>query len=159
MSQAIAAWVLVFLVGGAAGVVAMLLCHYLLTFGGEDAANKHGISKVSATRLGGVAIVAYIFMHLGYQVYLGVYPVGLEQVWLMGVCLAFFLLGVYEDLRGSLSARVRFLSMLGIGSAAMLLSSIASAVSEAAPISSLIARTSATAALPSSTATAPAATA
>jgi UDP-N-acetylmuramyl pentapeptide phosphotransferase/UDP-N-acetylglucosamine-1-phosphate transferase len=122
VSQAIAAWVLVFLVGGAAGVIAMLLCHYLLTFGGEDAANKHGISKVSATRLGGVAIVAYILMHLGYQVYLGAYTIGLGQIWLMGICSAFFLLGVYEDLYGSLSARVRFLSMLGIGSASMFLS-------------------------------------
>jgi UDP-N-acetylmuramyl pentapeptide phosphotransferase/UDP-N-acetylglucosamine-1-phosphate transferase len=61
-------------------------------------------------------------MHLGYQAYVGVYTVGIEQFWLMGICLAFFLLGVFEDLRGSLSARVRFLSMLGIGSAAMLLS-------------------------------------
>ena len=50
VAQAVAAWLLVFLIGGAAqGVVAMLLCHYLLTFGGEDSANKHGISKVSAT--------------------------------------------------------------------------------------------------------------
>ena len=59
VAQAVAAWLLVFLIGGAAGVVAMLLCHYLLTFGGEDSANKHGISKVSATRLGGVATLAF----------------------------------------------------------------------------------------------------
>ena len=37
----------------------------------------------------------------------------------MMTCLAFFLLGVFEDLRGSLTARVRFLSMLAIGSATM----------------------------------------
>ena len=121
VGQAIAAWVLVFLVGGAAGVVSMLLCHYLLTFGGEDSASKHGISKVSATRLGGVAIVAYILMHLGYQLQLGVYAPSLDQTLVMVTCLAFFLLGVFEDLKGSLSARVRFLSMLAIGSGTMLL--------------------------------------
>ena len=40
VAQAVVAWLLVFLIGGAAGIVAMLLCHYLLTFGGEDSANK-----------------------------------------------------------------------------------------------------------------------
>ena len=80
VAQAVAAWLLVFLIGGAAGVVAMLLCHYLLTFGGEDSANKHGIS-MSATRLGGVAIVAYMLMHLGYQFQLGVYDPGAEQIY------------------------------------------------------------------------------
>ena len=119
VAQAVAAWLLVFLIGGAAGIVAMLLCHYLLTFGGEDSANKHGISKVSATRLGGVAIVAYMLMHLGYQLQLGVYKPSLDQTLLMMTCLAFFVLGVFEDLKGSLSARVRFLSMLAIGSATM----------------------------------------
>jgi UDP-N-acetylmuramyl pentapeptide phosphotransferase/UDP-N-acetylglucosamine-1-phosphate transferase len=120
VTQAVAAWLLVFLIGGVAGVVAMLLCHYLLTFGGEDSANKHGISRVSATRLGGVAIVAYLIMHLGYQLQLGVYTPSFDQTLLMVTCLAFFLLGVFEDLEGSLSARVRFISMLVIGSVTML---------------------------------------
>lgn len=114
VAQAVAAWVLVFLIGGAAGVVAMLLCHYLLTFGGEDSANKHGISKVSATRLGGVAIVAYMLMHLGYQRQQGVYAPGAEQSMFIVVCLAFSLLGVFEDLRGKLSARLRALIMVMI---------------------------------------------
>ena len=81
----------------------MLLCHYLLTFGGEDSANKHGISAMSATRLGGVAIVAYMLMHLGYQLQLGVYTPSLDQALLMMTCLAFFLLGVFEDLRRQLN--------------------------------------------------------
>ena len=67
ISQAAVAWGLVLLVGGAAGLIAMLLCNYILSFGGKDSAGKHGISQVDATRLGGVAIVAYMLMHLGYQ--------------------------------------------------------------------------------------------
>ena len=116
VSQAIAAWLLVFLIGGVSGVVAMMLCHYLLTFGGEDAANKHGISQITATRLGGVAIVSYMLMHLGYQFQLGhVGKIGGPHF----DCLA-FLLWVYLDLRGSLSARTRFVGLLAIGAIAML---------------------------------------
>lgn len=120
VSQAIAAWLLVFLVGGVSGVVAMMLCHYLLTFGGEDVANKHGISQITATRLGGVAIVGYMLMHLGYQFQLGAYDPAMGQAVLISTCLAFFVLGVFEDLRGSLPAQTRFIGMLAIGALAML---------------------------------------
>lgn len=120
VAQAVAAWLLVFFIGGAAGVFAMLLCHYLLTFGGEDAANKHGISQITATRLGGVAIVGYMLMHLWYQFQLGAYDPAMDETVLILICLAFFFLGVFEDLRGSLSARTRFVGMLAIGALAML---------------------------------------
>ena len=120
VSQAIAAWLLVFLIGGVSGVVAMMLCHYLLSFGGEDAANKHGISQITATRLGGVAIVGYMLMHLGYQFQLGTYEPALDQAMLIVICLAFFVLGVFEDLLASISARARFLGMLGIAALGML---------------------------------------
>lgn len=120
VTQAVAAWLLVFLIGGGAGVVAMLICHYLLTFGGTDSAHKHGISKVSATRLGGVAVVAYILMHLGYQLQLGVYTPSLDQALLLVTCLLFFLLGVFEDLQGSLSSKMRFLFMVALGGVTML---------------------------------------
>ena len=59
VTQAILAWGLVILIGGAAGLIAMLICNYMLSFGGADSANKHGISKVQATRLGGIAIVLH----------------------------------------------------------------------------------------------------
>jgi UDP-N-acetylmuramyl pentapeptide phosphotransferase/UDP-N-acetylglucosamine-1-phosphate transferase len=104
---------LVVLIGGAAGLMAMLICNYMLSFGGSDSASKHGISKVQATRLGGVAIVAYMIMHLGYQAYSGLYLPLIEEALIMGACLAFFVIGVYEDLSGLLSARVRF-SMMSI---------------------------------------------
>ena len=113
--QAVLAWGLVVLIGGAAGLLAMLICNYMLSFGGSDSASKHGISKVQATRLGGVAIVAYMIMHLGYQAYSGLYLPLIEEALIMGACLAFFVIGIYEDLSGLLSARIRFSLMLIAG--------------------------------------------
>lgn len=115
VSQAVVAWGLVVLIGGAAGLLAMLICNYLLSFGGEDSSGKHGISKVSATRLGGVAIVTYMLMHLGYQASVGLFLPPLTEAAIIATCLAYFLIGVYEDLSGLLSARIRFSLMLCLG--------------------------------------------
>jgi len=112
VSQAVVAWGLVVLIGGAAGLLAMLICNYLLSFGGEDSSGKHGISTVNATRLGGVAIVTYMLMHLGYQASVGLFLPPLTEAATMVTCLAYFFIGVYEDLSGLLSARVRFALML-----------------------------------------------
>ena len=89
----------------------MLICNYILSFGGKDAAGKHGISQVDATRLGGVAIVAYMLMHLGYQTYVGLLLPPLNEALIIGTCFSYFLIGVYEDLSGLLSARIRFALM------------------------------------------------
>ena len=115
VSQAVVAWGLVVLIGGAAGLLAMLICNYLLSFGGEDSSGKHGISTVNATRLGGVAIVTYILMHLGYQASVGLLLPPLTEAAIIATCLAYFFIGVYEDLSGLLSARVRFSLMLCLG--------------------------------------------
>jgi len=111
VSQAIAAWLLVFMVGGAAGLVAMLLCHYLMTFGGEDSAQKHGISKVTASRVGGVAVVGYMLIHLGYQFFTGLYTPSFAENSVFVTAVLFFALGLFEDLRGTLSSRLRFALM------------------------------------------------
>ena len=111
VSQAIAAWLLVFMVGGAAGLVAMLLCHYLMTFGGEDSAQKHGISKVTASRVGGVAVVGYMLIHLGYQYFTGLYTPSFAENSVFVTAVLFFALGLFEDLRGTLSSRLRFALM------------------------------------------------
>lgn len=115
ISQAVFAWGLVLMVGGAAGLIAMLICNYILSFGGRDSAGKHGISQVDATRLGGVAVVAYMLMHLGYQTYVGLLLPPLNEAVIIATCLTYFLVGVYEDLSGSLSARIRFALMLFLG--------------------------------------------
>ena len=93
----------------------MLICNFVLSFGGQDHNDKHGISAVTATRLGGIAIVAYMGMHLGYQAYLGVYYAGTEETYILLACVAFFFIGLFEDLKGNLSARNRFCLMLGLG--------------------------------------------
>ena len=113
--QAVLAWGLVVLIGGAAGLLAMLTCIYMLSFGGSDSESKHGISKVQATRLGGVAIVAYMVMHLGYQASVGLLLPPLTEAAIIATCLAYFFIGVYEDLSGLLSARIRFSLMLALG--------------------------------------------
>lgn len=113
--QAVLAWGLVVLIGGAAGLLAMLICNFMLSFGGSDSASKHGISNVQATRLGGVAIVAYMVMHLGYQASIGLLLPPLTEAVIVATCFAYFLIGVYEDLSGLLSARVRFSLMLCLG--------------------------------------------
>ena len=115
VSQAVVAWGLVVLIGGAAGLLAMLICNYLLSFGGEDSSGKHGISTVNATRLGGVAIVTYMLMHLGYQASVGLLLPPLTEAAIIATCLAYFFIGVYEDLSGALSARIRFSLMLCMG--------------------------------------------
>ncbi len=115
VSQAVVAWGLVVLIGGAAGLIAMLICNYLLSFGGEDSSGKHGISTVNATRLGGVAIVTYMLMHLGYQAYSGLLLPPLTEAAIIATCFSYFLIGVYEDLSGLLSARIRFSLMLCLG--------------------------------------------
>ena len=113
--QAVLAWGLIVLIGGAAGLLAMLICNYMLSFGGEDSSGKHGISTVNATRLGGVAIVTYMLMHLGYQAAVGLLLPPLTEAAIIATCLAYFLIGVYEDLSGLLSARIRFSLMLCLG--------------------------------------------
>lgn len=110
--KAILAWSLVFVIGGFAAVLAMFVCHCLFSFGGKDVVEKHGISNNVASRLGGVAIVFYIACHLSFQAQMGIYtPSAVEGV-IFVISLAYFFLGVLEDLTGNLSARLRFAVML-----------------------------------------------
>jgi UDP-N-acetylmuramyl pentapeptide phosphotransferase/UDP-N-acetylglucosamine-1-phosphate transferase len=122
VSQAVFAWGLVVLIGGVAGLVSMLLCFYVLSFGGVDSANKHGISQVSATRVGGLAIVSYMLMHLWYQGQLVIDSPLADENSITLICLSFFALGIFEDLRGNLSARSRFVAMLLVALVALVLS-------------------------------------
>jgi UDP-N-acetylmuramyl pentapeptide phosphotransferase/UDP-N-acetylglucosamine-1-phosphate transferase len=117
--QAVVAWSLAFLIGGAAGLIAMLACHYLLSFGGEDSAQKHGISQVKATRIGGVAIVVYLLLHLWFQMGLGPNTLSFEVMVLFAASIAVFMIGVFEDLYAGLSAKLRFVLMLLIGAGAV----------------------------------------
>jgi len=113
VSQAVFAWGLVVLIGGVAGLFSTLICFYALSSGGVDSANKHGISQVSATRVGGLAIVSYMLLHLGYQGQLVIdLPVAVKNV-IMLTCFAFVVLGVFTDLQDNFSARRRFVALVG----------------------------------------------
>ena len=113
VSQAVFAWGLVVLIGGVAGLFSTLICFYALSSGGVDPANKHGISQVSATRVGGLAIVSYMLLHLGYQGQLVIdLPVAVKNV-IMLTCFAFAVLGVFADLQGDFPARRRFVALVG----------------------------------------------
>ena len=120
VSQAIAAWALALFVGGMAGFMAMLICFYLLSFGGEDEAQKHGISTVQATRLGGVAVVSYLLMHLWFQYSISGIALPADGVALIAVSLCFFVLGLFEDLFANLSSKRRFSIMLSLAFVAVI---------------------------------------
>ena len=121
VGQAIIAWSLVLLIGGAVGLVSMLLCQYLLSFGGDDSANKHGISAVEASRVGGVAIVAYCLLFLVYQMSDGRIDVSEIEWALLAPAVAFFLVGLWEDLNATLSSSKRFISMFVISLIALMI--------------------------------------
>lgn len=76
------------------GLLAIFSCQYMLTFGGHDAKDKHGISVVESTRIGGVLIVMYLWLNLAFQTAaLGVGVLNeTTSAWLVGV-LPFFLIG------------------------------------------------------------------
>ena len=120
-TQAIVAWGLVAAIGGFSGIFAILLCLYLISFGGEDEASKHGISSEDAFRVGGVAIVVYGALYFLYQAQIGSVDI-LRLDWaLMFPALAYFCVGLYEDLYASLSSARRFGLMLVIGISALTL--------------------------------------
>ena len=101
------------LLGGLAALVAVLSCYFLLNFGGVESADKHGISSNPAIRIGGVLIVVYLLLNLSFQTLsLNLPTLGVDSTAVLIGALPFFVLGLYEDLRGLLSARFRFVFML-----------------------------------------------
>jgi UDP-N-acetylmuramyl pentapeptide phosphotransferase/UDP-N-acetylglucosamine-1-phosphate transferase len=56
-----------------------------------------------------------MLMHLGYQASMGLLLPPLTEAAIIATCFAYFLIGVYEDLSGLLSARIRFSVMLCLG--------------------------------------------
>jgi UDP-GlcNAc:undecaprenyl-phosphate GlcNAc-1-phosphate transferase len=107
---------------GISGLLAILICHYLLNFGGADSANKHGLSQIESTRIGGVMIAVYLGLNLGFQgLSLGTNAVNQTTAAILLGSLPFFLVGLFEDWYGLLSVRFRFLTMLGFAGATLLI--------------------------------------
>jgi UDP-N-acetylmuramyl pentapeptide phosphotransferase/UDP-N-acetylglucosamine-1-phosphate transferase len=116
--------VLCAVIGGVAALFAILICYFMLNFGGHDAADKHGISSIHSIRIGGVLIVVYLLFNLLFQhVTLGLSALDGVGGMIVMVALPFFMLGFYEDLKGLLSARFRFIAMLALAFTAVILDS------------------------------------
>ena len=108
--------------GGLAALVAVLLCYFLLNFGGEEPADKHGISSMPAVRIGGVLIVGYLVLNLMFHRYSLSLPTLNEQsARVLAGALPFFVLGLFEDLRAVLSAQFRFVAMFMMAAGLLLL--------------------------------------
>lgn len=118
-------WALVVLagiVGGVAGVASIFIAQAMLKLGGSDSADKHGISTNHASRLGGVVVFSFILLSLfWYEFILHEKMLASEQSALLIACGCFFLLGLFEDIKGLLKATVRLNAMLVIMSAFLLI--------------------------------------
>ena len=86
--QAVLAWALVVLIGGAAGLLAVLICNYMLSL-------VEAIQRVNTESQGSSDSSRWcrnrrLHDHaLGYQAYSGLYLPLIEEALIMGACLAF----------------------------------------------------------------------
>ena len=100
--------------GGVAGVLSVGVARWLTRHGGLDSPDKHGISSVRACRLGGVLITSYVLFTMIYHYILdGELIFWGESLWVLGLSAGFFAIGLFEDIKGILSARLRLVLMLG----------------------------------------------
>ena len=105
-------------VGGLAGLMAVALCALVMRFGGTEAPDKHGISVQQSVRVGGVLIAIYLALYIGYQYFLlNASTVTSGVLFCTVASISFFMLGLQEDLKGNLSAVVRFILMLALAGA------------------------------------------
>jgi UDP-GlcNAc:undecaprenyl-phosphate GlcNAc-1-phosphate transferase len=116
LDTALTGWpLLVFsaIVGGVFGVMAVLLSRWATLHGGMDSPDKHGISGIPACRLGGVLIASYVlFSVVYYYAFYGVLMFTGTTRWVLVIGVLFFAIGLFEDIKGILSPRIRLLSML-----------------------------------------------
>ena len=102
------------LIGGLPGILAVFVAQFLMGLGGEENAAKHGINSNQASRLGGVVIYSFLAMSLIWHVFvIEDLVIGTDLLALLTVSSGFFLLGLFEDLKGLLAANTRLVVMLG----------------------------------------------
>lgn len=107
-----AAWLAVIVIGGLSGLVALCLCWFLIGFGGQDSAEKHGISDTLSSRLGGVVIVFYLLFNAAYLWSFAGYSLSSLEGAVLTFVTIFFLMGLVEDITSKLTARIRFSLMV-----------------------------------------------
>ena len=120
-------WPLLFVsgfIGGLSGVLAVLLSRWMTRYGGLDSPDKHGISGVRACRLGGVLIASYMLFSIAYHyISIGELLVTGTSLWVLALCGLFLSIGLFEDIKGILSPRLRLLLMFGSVAALLALNS------------------------------------
>lgn len=123
--SALLRWVLVlcaFLLGGVAGFLSVMLAQGLLKLGGDDSAEKHGISTQQASRLGGVIVFGFMsFSLLWHELSNSLNLMTPEVIGVVVLCAGFFSLGLFEDLKGLLKANTRFILMTAMMGAFLML--------------------------------------
>ena len=101
------------LIGGVPGFLAVFIAQMLMNLGGEESSAKHGINSNQASRLGGVVIFSFLLMSLVWHVAaVESLVIGDDLSALLLAASGFFVIGLFEDLKGVLSANVRFVAML-----------------------------------------------
>lgn len=99
--------------GGVAGILSIALAQLMLTLGGSESSEKHGISKFQASRLGGVVIVGFVIFSLVWHSTVSGFTTFSDQMGqILLISIAFFCLGLFEDIKGVLKASVRLVLML-----------------------------------------------
>jgi len=102
------------LIGGLPGILAVFVAQFLMGLGGEENAAKHGINSNQASRLGGVVIFCFLALSLIWHVFvIEDLVIGTDLLALLTTASGFFLLGLFEDLKGLLAANTRLVIMLG----------------------------------------------
>lgn len=112
-------WISGLLMGGVTFLVAMAVCWVLIRVGGSDLATKHGLSSTDATRVGGVLIASYVVASVAYHHLWGEAPFAQLATVALLSALAFYFLGLLEDLRGDIKAGLRFAVMLGFANGSL----------------------------------------
>lgn len=101
------------LIGGLPGILAVFVAQFLMGMGGEEGAAKHGINSNQASRLGGAVIFSFMLMSVFWHVaVMQTLALGADLSALLLAASGFFVIGLFEDLKGVLSANVRFVAML-----------------------------------------------
>ncbi len=106
------AWLAVAWMGGIASIFALALCWWFLGVGAGDSAQKHGISDSLSSRVGGVVVVGYTCLNLAYLWLVSEVKVSEFSVLVLSCGVAFFSIGLFEDLKGDVSAKLRLILML-----------------------------------------------
>ena len=106
------AWVAVAWMGGIASILALLCCWFFLGQGSGDSAEKHGISESLSSRVGGTVVIGYAALNLTYLHVTSSITVDPLSNAVIACFFCFFCVGIFEDLKGNTSARLRFGFML-----------------------------------------------